>query len=167
MNFNHIFFLSVLIITFCSSIGSGTPLYTQETSSSQDQSIKLFLIADGDEGKTGKKIGCGDSLVAITKTIQKTNSPLKIAIQELLAIPADYKEKQELHNYWKGNDLKVKSVNIKNGMAIIHIVGELVVAGVCDEPRIQSQIEETARQFPAVKQLKVFVNNVPLAKAIR
>jgi hypothetical protein len=41
------------------------------------------------------------------------------------------------------------------------------VAGVCDQPRIESQIEETAKQFPNVRRVRVFVNGRTLASAIR
>jgi len=72
-----------------------------------------------------------------------------------------------LQNFWKGRDLKVKSVSIRRGTATIHISGEVFVAGICDQPRIESQIEETARQFPNVKRVKVFIGKRTLADAIR
>jgi spore germination protein GerM len=123
-------------------------------------------VAIGDKGKKGKKIGCDDSLVPVTRTVKSAGEPLKATIEELLAIPHEYSK--ELGNYWWGKNLKVKSVSIADGVATINISGEgPFVAGVCDEPRITEQIEETARQFPAVKKVKVFVNNKTLAEAIR
>jgi ABC-type uncharacterized transport system substrate-binding protein len=41
------------------------------------------------------------------------------------------------------------------------------VAGICDEPRITEQIEATAKQFPTVKTVRVFINGIPLKEAIR
>jgi spore germination protein GerM len=132
----------------------------------QKRVVKVYLVAVDDNGKTGKKIGCSDSLVAVTRTIKPTLSPLKAALEELLRIPHDYSK--QLGNYWWGENLKVKSVSIRKGVATINISGEgPYVAGVCDEPRITSQIEETAMQFPNVKRVKVFVNGRPLAEAIR
>lgn len=130
------------------------------------QEVKVYLVAVGDNGKKGKKIGCEDSLVPVTRTIKSAGEPLRATIEELLAIPHEYSK--ELGNYWWGKNLKVKSVAIADGVATIHISGEgPFVAGVCDEPRITEQIEETAKQFPAVKKVKVFVNNKTLAEAIR
>jgi hypothetical protein len=130
------------------------------------QDVKIYLVAVGDNGKKGKKIGCEDSLVAITRTVKSAGEPLKAAIEELLAIPHEYSK--ELGNYWWGKNLKVKSLAIADGVATINISGEgPFVAGVCDEPRITEQIEETAKQFPTVKKVKVFVNNKTLAEAIR
>jgi spore germination protein GerM len=132
----------------------------------QKRVVKVYLVAVDDNGKTGKKIGCNDSLVAITRTVKLTSSPLKAAIEELLVIPHDYSK--QLGNYWWGENLKVKNVSIRKGIATINISGEgPSVAGVCDEPRITSQIDETAKQFPNVKRVKVFVNGRPLAEVIR
>jgi hypothetical protein len=130
------------------------------------EEVDVYLVAVGDNGKKGPKIGCDDSLVAITRKIKPTVAPLKAAIEELLAIPHEYNK--ELGNYWWGKNLKLKMVSITDGVATIHITGEgPFVAGVCDEPRITEQIKETAMQFPSVNSVKVFVNDKPLAEVIR
>jgi hypothetical protein len=136
-------------------------------SSQNDQSIKIYLVAVGDDGKTGKKIGCGDSLIAVTRTIKKTAVPLTAAIRELLQTPPHPEDSPNLENFWKGRNLKVRSVSIVNRTATIRLTGQLWVAGVCDEPRIEAQIDATARQFPTVKQVKVFIGQQTLAAAIR
>jgi hypothetical protein len=131
------------------------------------QPIKIYLVALGDNGKTGKKIGCDDSLIAVTRDIKKTTSPLTAAIRELLLTPQHPDGSPNLENFWKGNKLKVISVSLVNGTATIRLSGQVFVAGVCDEPRIQSQIEATARQFRTVKNVKVFIGKQTLADAIR
>jgi hypothetical protein len=142
-------------------------LKRDRSESQNTQSVKVYLVAVGDEGRTGKKIGCGDSLIAVTHTIKKTTTPLTAAIRELLLTPQHPDGSPNLENFWKGRNLKVKSVSLLNGTATIRISGEVFVAGICDEPRIQSQIEETARQFPTVKKVKVFLGKRTLAEAIR
>lgn len=47
------------------------------------QAIRIYLVAVGDDGKTGKKIGCGDSLLPVTRTIKKTAAPLTATLQEV------------------------------------------------------------------------------------
>jgi hypothetical protein len=136
-------------------------------SAKRGQVIKVYLVAVGDDGKAGKKIGCDDSLVAVTRTISKTVAPLSAAIAQLLATPQHPAENPKLENFWKGRDLKIKSVSIRNNTATIYISGEVFVAGVCDIPRIESQIEATARQFPNVKRVKVFIGGRTLRDAIR
>ncbi len=131
------------------------------------QTINIYLVALEDDGKTGKKIGCDDSLIAVTRTIKKTATPLAAAIRELLLTPEHPDGSPNLENFWKGRNLKLRSVSIVNHTATIRFSGELYVAGVCDEPRIESQIDATARQFPSVKKVKVFIGNRTLAEAIR
>ena len=138
--------------------------------------VRVYLVGVGDNGKSGKKIGCEDSLVASTVFINPGVAPLKAALEALLAIPPhagkkailpNLQETPDLENFWKGRNLKVRSASIVNHTATIHISGEVFVAGVCDEPRITSQIEATARQFPNVKNVKVFIGKQTLADAIR
>ena len=142
-------------------------LKQDRTQPENTQSVKVYLVALGDNGKTGKKIGCDDSLIAVTHTIKKTTAPLSAAIRELLSTPPHPDGAPNLQNFWKGRNLALKSATIRNDTATIYISGEVYVAGICDEPRIQSQIEETARQFPKVKKVKVFIGKRTLADAIR
>lgn len=142
-------------------------LRADRDSAQQGLGVKIYLLALDDNGKTGKKIGCGDSLVPVTRTIHKTAAPLRAAIAQLLATPQHPAENPKLENFWKGRDLKINSVSINNKTATIYLSGEVFVAGVCDVPRIESQIEATARQFPTVKRVKVFLGGQTLRNAIR
>lgn len=140
--------------------------YRDASSKESSGNIKVYLVAVGDNGKTGKKIGCDDSLIAVNREVLSTATPLKAALEELLAIPREYDER--LGNFWGGNNLKLKSISLSKGVATIRITGEgPAVAGVCDVPRITSQIEETAKQFSTVKKVRIFVNNRSLDQAIR
>jgi hypothetical protein len=127
--------------------------------------IKVYLVAVDDKGKSGRKIGCDDSLVAVTRTIKATSPTLKAAMEELVAISGD--DDKKLGNYVFGPELKVESVSISKGTATIRFSGHISVAGICDEPRITEQIMATAKQFPNVKRVKVFVGKETLANAIR
>lgn len=133
----------------------------------RSQTVKIYLVALGDDGKAGEKIGCGDSLVSVNHSIAKTAAPLTAAVRELLTTPEHSDGTPQLENFWKGRQLQVQSVALRSGTATIRITGELAVAGVCDEPRIESQIEATAKQFSTVKRVRVFVNNRTLRDVIR
>lgn len=150
--------LLTALLVACSSPGLARPRTTE---------VKVYLVALGDNGKNGKKIGCDDSLVSITRKVPATASPLKAAMLELLADREPDKKEIDLNlgNYWRG--LQLKSASIKKGTAVIHLRGEAPrVAGICDEPRIKGQIIETAKQFPNVKNVKVFINGKPMDKLI-
>jgi spore germination protein GerM len=126
--------------------------------------VKLFLIAVDDAGRTGKKIGCDDSVVAVTRDLPPTRTPLRAALEELLRIPRIYGSNPELYNSLSQSQLKLKSVSVRRGVARLSFAGRLVTGGVCDNPRVQAQIEETALQFPTVKKVKVFINGLPLSE---
>ena len=128
-----VFFSSFSIISSVSVLGQ------------QRREIKVYLVAVGDNGQAGKKIGCDDSLVAVTRKIKTTPAPLKAAIQELLSAPPETGDNPKLQNFWKGRNLKVRSASIQNHTATIRILGEVFVAGVCDEPRIKSPSSSASR----------------------
>lgn len=125
--------------------------------------VKLFLIAVDDAGRLGKKIGCDDSVVAVTRDLRTTRTPLRAAIEELLRVPRIYGSNPELYNALYQSQLRLKSVSVRRGVARLSFAGRLVTGGVCDGPRVQAQIEETALQFPTVKKVKVFINGQPLS----
>jgi hypothetical protein len=129
--------------------------------------VKVFLVALEDNGRSGRRIGCGDSLVPVTRTVNAAGgAPLRAALEELLAVPHDYDAR--LKNYWRGENLRVSGVSLSGGLASIRITGNgPFVAGVCDAPRITEQIRATARQFPSVRRVEVFVNGRTLASALR
>ena len=128
--------------------------------------VKVYLVALDDKGKRGRRIGCDDSLVAVTRTVAAAGTPLKAAVEELLAVPREFEG--GLGNYWAGEGLRVRSVLVnRSGVATIRVEGTLPVAGVCDQPRIEEQIKATARQFRGVRSVRVLLNGERLSDAIR
>jgi hypothetical protein len=142
-------------------------LQSNFASTQPNSEVKIYLVAVGDNGKRGKKTGCDDSLVPVTRRVSDTGAPLRAALQELLSMPPEPVDSPGLQNFWKGRNLSLRSVSIQKQTATILISGEVFVAGICDEPRIVGQIEETARQFPNVKNVTVFIGKRTLAEAIR
>jgi hypothetical protein len=127
--------------------------------------VKVYLVALDDNGRRGRKIGCNDSLVPVTRTVSADAVPLKAAVEELLNVPREYEG--GLGNYWFGENLRVQSATVRAGVATIRISGNVYIAGVCDAPRIEGQIRETARQFRGVRSVKVFVGGRRLADVLR
>jgi hypothetical protein len=154
----------VVLITLFMAFGSVSSIGFAQSETTE---VKIYLVALGDNGKNGKKVGCDDSLVPVTRKVPATAAPLKAAILELLADREPDKKEIALNlgNYWRG--VRLKSVSIEKGTAIIHLTGDgPPVAGICDEPRIKGQIIETAKQFPTVKRVKVFINGKPMDKVV-
>lgn len=120
--------------------------------------VRLYLIAIDDQGRSGKQIGCNDSVVPVTMAIKPTTAPLTAALEQLLALDRPYFEQTGLYNALYRSNLTVDRVTVQGGQATIWLTGDVQLGGVCDNPRIDAQITETARQFSTVDEVVVFVN---------
>lgn len=145
-----------------SPLPSLMPLPTS-TPSQGATSIKIFLIALDDNGATGKKIGCNDSVIPVLINIEPTLAVLKASLNELLKLEGqrDY-SLSGLYNSLYQSHLTIDILNIVNREAIIKLRGTLTLGGVCDNPRVKAQLEETALQFNTVDKVSVFINDIPL-----
>jgi hypothetical protein len=128
--------------------------------------VKLYLIAVNDNGIAGKKIGCNDSLVAVDREIPATNAPLTAALNLLFSLTDKNYGQSGLYNVLYQSKLEIDSAAIVSGKATIHLSGSLVLSGVCDNPRVQAEIEQVALQFSTVKTVDVFLNGKSLQQAL-
>ncbi len=144
--------------------GSITPRSVVSSNTQPTMSLKLFYIAPNDNGVNGEKVGCGDSVVSITRTIEKTTQPLTKAIQLLLAEKRINLGESGLTNscIFSLSDLKIESVSVQDGVATIKLMGDFKSLGVCDDPRFTAQMTRTALQFPTVKTVDIYVNGIKL-----
>lgn len=132
----------------------------------QEMSLQVFLIAVGDNGVSGKMIGCGDSAVPVQLEVPYTVGVLKASLGALFSIKErDYGE-SGLYNALYQSDLQVQKVTLQNRKATVYLTGTLQLGGECDTPRVKAQIEETALQFSTVDQVEVFLNGQPLDQAL-
>jgi len=135
------------------------------SSTDTKQTVKVFMIAVDDNGASGKKIGCGDSVVAVDREIPPTKAVLKAAMEQLVSIKDKNYGQSGLYNALYQSSLNVESVSIDdNGKATIKLSGTLQLVGTCEDPRIEAQLRETAMQFPTVKSADIFVNGKNLTE---
>ena len=132
------------------------------TSTAVQQTVKIFLIALEDNGQSGILVGCGDSAVPVTVIIPRTQGVLKAALEKLLSIKEQYYGESGLYNALYQSDLELQSVTIDQGKAVIHLTGTVMLGGVCDAPRVEAQIMQTALQFSTVSDVEVFIDDIPL-----
>jgi hypothetical protein len=136
------------------------------TTAPVSQTVKIFLIAIGDNGQSGKLIGCGDSVVAVERQIAPTSDVLRAAFQELFSIKQrDYGESGLIDALYQA-DLQIESVSLTNGVAEVKLTGTLTLSGECDNPRAEAQLTETALQFATVTQVNILLNGVALHDAL-
>jgi hypothetical protein len=124
--------------------------------------VKLHFVALGDNGASGKKIGCDDSIIPVDVSIDPTTAPLTAALNRLFSIKTDYYGQSGLYNALYRSDLHLDSASVVNGLATVQLSGSLQLGGVCDDPRVEAQLEETIRQFSTVRDVAIFLNGQPL-----
>jgi hypothetical protein len=127
--------------------------------------LQVFLIALEDNGRSGKKIGCDDSVVPVMVAVPYTQDEPQAALEALFSIEEFYGE-PGLYNALYQSDLHVESVSVKDGEATVSLTGQLVSGGVCDNPRIEAQIEETVRQSTGAVEVSVFINGTSLTELL-
>ena len=132
------------------------------TSTSGEQLVKIILIALEDNGQAGTLVGCGDSAIPITVTVPPTQGILRAALEKLFSAKQQFYGESGYYNALYQSELQVTGVTIEQGKAVIHLTGSVVLGGVCDAPRVEAQIEQTALQFSTVNEVAVFINDVPL-----
>lgn len=125
--------------------------------------IKLPFIALEDAGKSGQEVGCGDSLVSVTRRIPVTKTPLRAAYEQLISLHDQYYGQSGLYNSLYQSHLKIVEVTLDGqGTAHIALAGTYTFSGECDNPRFKAQLEAVARQFPTVKHTDITINNKKL-----
>jgi hypothetical protein len=129
-------------------------------------SVHIYLIAVGDNGKSGEKIGCGDSVIAVTRPIAPTTAPLAAALKLLLSNHQAHYGQSGLYNALYQANLRLVRATVAHGRAVVHLAGRLNLRGVCDDPRAGAQLRKTVLQFPTVRSVAIYINNVPLSQAL-
>jgi hypothetical protein len=148
------------------AIATTTATTTPPASTARSNAVKVYYIAPEDNGASGKKIGCNDSAVSVTRTVTPTQSPLRAALETLLADKNQYFGESGLYNSLYQSNLSIQSLSIVNGTANIKLAGTFQLGGTCDAPRFKAQLEETAKQFSTVKNAVIFINNKPIDQAL-
>ncbi|MGH2687674.1 MAG: GerMN domain-containing protein [Actinomycetota bacterium] len=143
--------------------GTSPPAPTSSTT----RVVDIFLVLTSDLVPPGAPtFGCGDAIQAAERTVPGTVPPLEAAIGALLAERTGNDPTAGPYSAFNDADLRLDSAAVGNGKATIRLEGELRPGGVCDGPRTEEQLTRTARQFPEVTAIEVFVNGVPLADVL-
>jgi hypothetical protein len=129
-------------------------------------SVRIYLVAIGAAHGAGIHIGCGDSLVALTHPVPTTTAPMSAALRLLLRDHRPYYGQSGLYNALYQSRLSLQSARVSAGRAVIRLTGSLRLGGVCDDPRVRAQLRHTALQFPTVRTVQIYVNNVPLSRVL-
>jgi hypothetical protein len=129
-------------------------------------SVKLFLVALDDNGRSGPKIGCNDSLVSVSREIPRTTDPLSAALTALLSLKGETYGQSGLYNALGRSTLRLENVWVSDGAARVALSGTLTMAGACDGPRVEAELRQVVLQFEGIKTATFVLNGRPLAEAM-
>jgi len=115
---------------------------TSESPISNGLTVNIYLIALEDNGKSGPMVGCGDSLIAVKTQVKDARA----ALQLLLEKHDQWFGQSWLYNSLYQSDLKIDRFETNDGNIEVDLTGNLVLGGVCDNPRVNDQIKATIRQ---------------------
>ena len=152
-----------VMLTLAAAVGAWL---VPSEAAAQQTTVRLFLIAVGDAGKSGPRVGCGDSLVAVTREVPSTGDRLPAVVSLLLSLEGTQYGQSGLYNALGQSTLKLDRAAVIDGVARIELSGRLTLAGTCDAPRVEAQLRETVLQADAVKSVSITLNGQPLAQAL-
>ena len=122
----------------------------------------IFLVALEDNGVSGKKIGCDDSLVGVEVSINLDQPDLWSVLSALLTLDEPYYGESGLYNALYQSNLNILKIEFDQMTAKIFLEGELILGGVCDNPRVEEQFMATILQFDQFNAAEVYINGVLL-----
>jgi murein DD-endopeptidase MepM/ murein hydrolase activator NlpD len=136
------------------------PVQPQPTQPAENlfRQTDIYLIQEG----TGS-VGCGDSVVPYTVSIEPTVAPLTAAYEQLFSLGTEaYGYRNALGN----SDLALGGIDIVNGVATVNLTGDFSIAGTCSAPRVEAQLRQTALQYVTIDSVNIFINGQPLADVL-
>ena len=128
--------------------------------------VNIYFVAVDDGGKSGRLIGCNDSLVPVQAKygLLKDEGTAKDTLTKLFAVKQQNYGDSGLYNALYQSDLKVDSLTATSTKkATLQLSGTMTLGGVCDNPRFEEQIRETVLQFKNLySSVDIYVNGKPL-----
>lgn len=145
------------------TVATSTLIETEVISTSTTMKVKIALL--GVQTETSNKNnfrGC-DVFELQERTVPYSTMPLNSAIRELFSkkdiwMPSELAPGNFIASQ---KELFFDKVGIQNGVAKIYLIGKIgPLNGVCDNPRLRIQLEETSLQFPTVKSVEFYLNGI-------
>jgi|GEM_PF-1354995 hypothetical protein len=121
--------------------------------------VNIALLASPDlfDYSNNNREAC-DVVVMVPQTIAPTSQVLNAAIAILFTDTFDYGFPPANFIATQKN-LAFQGATIENSVARVFLTGTVgPIVGVCDVPRIETQIEETALQFATVNRVEIYLN---------
>ncbi|MCO4254289.1 hypothetical protein [Pseudarthrobacter cellobiosi] len=141
------------------------PAQPDPVQSGGSQTVTAYYVLLDDGGAGGVRFGCNDSLAGARRTVAGSAEPLANAMRALLDSAAE--PAPGLYNSLSSSTLTFLSGTFDGTAVTVYLSGSIRPAGVCDIPRIEAQLTQTAIASVGAIRAEVYVNGVRLADALR
>ena len=128
--------------------------------------LTVYYVAVGDNGISGPRIGCGDSLVATTTAPVRFTDQVGPSVGTLLANKNRDIGMSGLINVLYQSSLTYVAGELDGSTITIWLTGQFMLGGVCDIPRAKAQLEYTAMAASGATSAQVFVNGRPIDEVL-
>jgi hypothetical protein len=127
-------------------------------------SVTAYYVLLDDGGSSGIRFGCNDSLVGVRHSTAGPAEPLPAAVGALL--DGTGPPTADVYNSLSGSTLDFLAGSFDGTTVTVYLAGTLRPGGVCDIPRIEAQLTQTAVSAVGAIRAEVYVNGVGLAEAL-
>ncbi|CAN7257949.1 hypothetical protein [Arthrobacter sp. LjRoot14] len=128
--------------------------------------LTIYYVAIDDNGVSGPRIGCGDSLVATTTAPVRFTDQVGPSVGTLLANKSRDVGLSGLVNVLYQSNLSYVGGELDGSTITIYLTGQFMLGGVCDIPRAKAQLEYTAMTAAGATSARVFVNGRPIDEVL-
>ncbi|WP_426997425.1 GerMN domain-containing protein [Pseudarthrobacter sp. N5] len=135
------------------------------TVSSGTAGTAAYFVALDDGGSSGVRFGCNDSLVAVHITAPATGEPLRSALNGLLGGTAG-DAPAGLYNALANSTLTYVSGYSDGTTVVVNLSGSVQPGGVCDIPRVEAQLTQTAVTAAGAVRAEIYIDGVRLADVL-
>ncbi|WP_231938537.1 hypothetical protein [Arthrobacter sp. B6] len=127
-------------------------------------SVTAYYVLLDDGGSSGVRFGCNDSLVGVKRSNADSADPLPAAIRALLDGSAP--PIADVYNSLSGSTLNFLAGSFDGTTVTVYLAGTMRPGGVCDIPRIEAQLTQTAVSAVGAIRAEIYVNGEGLAEAL-
>ncbi|WP_258061776.1 hypothetical protein [Arthrobacter sp. ZGTC412] len=135
------------------------------------QTVTAFYVLLDDGGSNGVRFGCNDSLVGVAHISSAGEDALAAAVRALLDAQAEAVESPppspDVYNALSGSELKFLSGSFDGTTVTVYLAGTLSMGGVCDLPRVEAQLTQTAVSAVGAIRAEIYVNGRSLSEALQ
>ena len=134
------------------------------------QTVTAYYVLLDDGGSNGVRFGCNDSLVGVAHTSSAGEETLAAAVRALLDAKTEAVQSgpsPDAYNALSGSDLKFLSGSFDGTTVTVYLAGTLSMGGVCDLPRVEAQLTQTAVSAVGAIRAEIYVNGRSLAEVLR